>query len=607
MPIQRRSCMAADMKDIGLDPRGASASPSSSSSSRGCARERPVRRAGGLGQPPAAESSSSEEADSEPPAPICGKRERSPSFQKYAAGRRGSLQRAANGCMVPTPPPPPRKVHQPNTTAKVFVGKLPITVKAEELVEAFAKFGSVTDCMVMNSTTNKDTTCAFVLMTSLVEAKRAVKELHLKLVVTPGRAPAVVQLASSNSQPEPAAATGSLGRDVEGVTMFAGKLAVTASPGALSALFGEFGEVLNVRMIGRRREDIACAFVSMRNISDGERAMEELNKRQEVDPVIGPMQVAFASGECRRLGLDPKQEILLKPNAAGPCRPLPEEQQREMALQAGQIPHQELVKVVNAGTAASFGFRWQWTHYCSEGWGDCKKKDPESHPLETLAQFVSLAVPQHGQEPWFRAAFEGQPPAGPGALYPRLPPQRGNNWPSLADPNAAKEQVTSRWRERCSERRRMEVDLWLPAALEKYRMSRDEWEKPPARPHHIPSEGFPMAIMNIFQLRDQSLNGAKRGSQLSERLSEQRAIFKEAWQASSSLPFLKVPPPAAAGGFAAAHRWEPPRAALADFAPGESAVCAVVKEADVRNAGAQECVGGQDSDVDIGEIDQADI
>lgn len=242
-------------------------------------------------------------------------------------------------------------------------------------------------------------------------------------------------------------------REKGGVKLFVGRLPREVTQKQLRECFEEFGEVLEVFVIGTKAmSGVGCAFIRMTNLEQAETAIQELHEQRVLIPEqrdLGPMQVAFAKGEAIRLGLGEKEEIL--PSFKEARMKVVEHQEKRIffeQMQKQQEAHQQVViqqqqiqhQAVSAGLLATadlvelikdgqrFGgphFKQKWWSYCDQGWAGVHDYDPKHHAHETLSQFVSMAAYEHGVEPWFRSRFKDLPPPPAGALNGQLPQPLG--------------------------------------------------------------------------------------------------------------------------------------------------------------------------------------
>lgn len=233
--------------------------------------------------------------------------------------------------------------------------------------------------------------------------------------------------------------------------LFVGRLPREVSQRMLRECFEEFGEVLEVFVIdSKAMSNVGCAFVRMSSLEQAETAIQELHEQRVLIPEerdLGPMQVAFAKGETTRLGLDEKEEILpsfkearmkvvehqekrmffeamQKQQEVAQQMMVQQQQVQQQAANAAMLPTPELIALLKDGQR--FGgpaFKQKWWSYCDQGWSGIYDYDPAHHPHETLAQFVTMAAFEHGNEPWFRNRFGNLPPLPPVSVppFPALP------------------------------------------------------------------------------------------------------------------------------------------------------------------------------------------
>lgn len=237
-------------------------------------------------------------------------------------------------------------------------------------------------------------------------------------------------------------------REKGGVKLFVGRLPREVTQKQLRECFEEFGEVLEVFVIdSQAMSNVGCSFIRMATVEQAELVIQELHEQRVLIPDqrdLGPMQVAFAKGEAIRLGLDEKEEILpsfkearmkvvehqekrmffeaiQKQQEAQHQAMMQQQQLQQQAANAGMLPTPELIALIKDGQR--FGgpvFKQKWRSYCDQGWAGIYDYDPSHHPHETLAQFVTMAAYDHGQEPWFRSRFNGLPL--PPSKMPARPP-----------------------------------------------------------------------------------------------------------------------------------------------------------------------------------------
>jgi len=234
-----------------------------------------------------------------------------------------------------------------------------------------------------------------------------------------------------------------------GVKLFVGRLPREVTQRQLHECFEEFGEVVEVFVIGSQAASgVGCAFIRMATLEQAENAIQDLHEQRVLIPEqreLGPMQVAFAKGEALRLGLNEKEEILPSYKEAR-MKVVEHKEKREffeamqkqqevqheamaqqhllvqMAAQSSMLPKDELVLLIKDGQrSAGQTFKQKWWSYCDQGLSGIRDYDPSHHPQEVLAQFVGTAAYEYGNEPWFKSRFEDLPLPPPGAPLPPPP------------------------------------------------------------------------------------------------------------------------------------------------------------------------------------------
>lgn len=220
-------------------------------------------------------------------------------------------------------------------------------------------------------------------------------------------------------------------KDKGGVKLFVGRLPREVTDKMLRVAFEEFGEVLEVFIIDSRARQHGCAFVRLGSLEAAENAIEDLHEQRILIPELrelGPMQVAFAKGEAKRLGLNEDEETL--PSFYEARMKVIEHQEKRLFFESlannqptvqncALLSHEDLVALTKAGQRnGGQQVRDKWHAFCDQGVDGQSHRDPYHHPQQGLVHFTQMMAYEHGQQEWFKAFFNHLPNGGLMAAHP---------------------------------------------------------------------------------------------------------------------------------------------------------------------------------------------
>lgn len=155
---------------------------------------------------------------------------------------------------------------------KLFVGNLPKDVTADELRLVFSMYGYVADLHVMSGQAKSGASCAFVTYDTNVEADSAVRALHGIYKIRQGSGDAVIVRYAKKKEPQHPG------------KVFVGNLPQAVSEQRLRQVFGKYGSIVDLYVIkSKSRSGQRCAFVEYKNKAEGQKAIDAVDHKFEID------------------------------------------------------------------------------------------------------------------------------------------------------------------------------------------------------------------------------------------------------------------------------------------------------------------------------------
>jgi len=215
-----------------------------------------------------------------------------------------------------------------------------------------------------------------------------------------------------------------------GIKLFLGRVPLEVTERDIRICFEEYGRVVEVFKMkgeepGERRHSMyhedgfTCAFVRVASLKMGEACIEELHEQRCLIAEkrhLGAIQVAFAKGECARLGLPEEREML-------PHRMEAKErvrQQREKGLLLGaasqilgagrinvMLLSEDLLRsIVTEGMEKDVRWKEVWISYAQGGFGGTTEVSPSDHNHNSLAQFIAMRTFDYSDVEWFKVRMQ---------------------------------------------------------------------------------------------------------------------------------------------------------------------------------------------------------
>mmetsp|Transcript_9651 Transcript_9651/g.14347 ORF Transcript_9651/g.14347 Transcript_9651/m.14347 type:complete len:228 (+) Transcript_9651:76-759(+) len=216
---------------------------------------------------------------------------------------------------------------------KLFIGNLPSGITTEEVQMVFNTYGPTSDVHIMQGRASSGQSCAFVVYESADAAQQAITALNgIYSFREDGSPPITVSWArqgppQARGPPTPGYGAaphmgggmggpqGGYGHGVvvspppqqqyavrgSGTKLFVGNLPQDIQEEALRMVFGSYGTVTNIHIMGgKSKSGQACSFVEYSNATEAETAILTLHEKYEIRPGEGAILVKWAnSGGAR--------------------------------------------------------------------------------------------------------------------------------------------------------------------------------------------------------------------------------------------------------------------------------------------------------------------
>lgn len=191
------------------------------------------------------------------------------------------------------------------TPAKLFVNRVPKTVKDDELKVLFEPYGTVLECNILKNNMGPKG-CAFVKYATVADAKRAIDNLHGKHVLNEDAGAMQIKFADGEISRL------GLSLDVqpggESVKVFVGCLPRRCDESDLVELFSLYGRVDEVYMLRDQQKQPKCsAFVTYTRMDSAKRAIMELDKKFSFPNSKRPLEVRLAESKASRYAKEKKR------------------------------------------------------------------------------------------------------------------------------------------------------------------------------------------------------------------------------------------------------------------------------------------------------------
>ncbi|PIN26061.1 RNA-binding protein CUGBP1/BRUNO (RRM superfamily) [Handroanthus impetiginosus] len=190
-------------------------------------------------------------------------------------------------------------------SVKLFVGQVPKNMTESQLLAMFEEFALVDEVnIIKDKVTRASRGCCFVICPSREEADKAVNACHNKKTLPGASSPLQVKYAD-----------GELERLEH--KLFVGMLPKNVSESGLSALFSEYGTIIDLQLLrGSQQSSKGCAFLKLETKEQALAAIEALNGKHKMEGSTVPIVVKWADTEKERQARRAQKALSLASNVS---------------------------------------------------------------------------------------------------------------------------------------------------------------------------------------------------------------------------------------------------------------------------------------------------